>query len=99
MSRQPVTPSSPPNSDKETDMATKPKANVIQFRTRPSFEGEDELPVGLPPASAAQSAAPRVASEIDLSGKPKIWFSIGPGRSGKTMLLRWAAEMSANQGG
>lgn len=99
MSRQPVTPSSPPNSDKETDMATKPKANVIQFRTRPSFEGEDELPVGLPPASAAQSATPRVASEIDLSGKPKIWFSIGPGRSGKTMLLRWAAEMSANQGG
>ena len=40
-----------------------------------------------------------MGSAADLSGKPKVWFAIGPGRSGKTMLLRWAAEMTANQGG
>jgi hypothetical protein len=36
---------------------------------------------------------------IDLAKQAKVWFAIGPGRSGKTMLLRWAAEMSASQGG
>ena len=54
--------------------------------------------MGLPPSLATQ---PRVAARVtvvDLSGKPKVWFVIGPGRSGKTMLLRWVAEMTANQG-
>ncbi len=80
-------------------MATKPKANVIDFRPRRDFTGEEELPVGLPPASAPQSSVAKASAGIDLAGKSKVWFAIGPGRSGKTLLLRWAAEMSANQGG
>lgn len=80
-------------------MATKLKPNVIQFRTRPNFEGEDELPVGLPPTSTAQPLVARSDAGIDLAKRPKVWFAIGPGRSGKTMLLRWAAEMSASLGG
>ncbi|MGD0104911.1 MAG: hypothetical protein ABSC06_12850 [Rhodopila sp.] len=74
------------------------KANIIQFQTRSRLEAEEELPVGLPPSSASQSAPAPIASAIDLTGKPKIWFAIGPGRSGKTMLLRWAAEVCVNQG-
>ena len=80
-------------------MAPKPKATVIQFRSRPDFEGEDELPVGLPPSSSSRPRMASASSAIVLTDKPKVWFAIGPGRSGKTMLLRWAAEMSANQGG
>ena len=68
---------------------------VIQFNRRPILEGEEETPVGLPPSSSLQ---PRIAASgvgVDLTGKPKVWFAVGPGRSGKTMLLRWAVEMSA----
>jgi hypothetical protein len=70
-------------------MATKPtpKATVIQFRTRDRVADEEELPVGLPPSSLAKLAPAPSASAIDLSDKPKIWFVIGPGRSGKTMPL------------
>ena len=76
----------------------KPERTVIQFSRRPILEGEEETPVGLPPSSSLQ---PRIAASgvgVDLAGKPKVWFAVGPGRSGKTMLLRWAAEMSASRG-
>lgn len=72
--------------------------NIIQFQTRPSFEGEDEAAVSLPPVAAATVVAPVSASKVDLTGKPKVWFAVGPGRSGKTMLIRWAAEISAERG-
>lgn len=74
------------------------KPNVIQFQTRNRLEGEEELPVGLPPASTSMSAVTPLASSIDLTGKPKVWFAVGPGRSGKTMLLRYVAEVSVGQG-
>jgi hypothetical protein len=77
-------------------MAT--KKNVLQFTARRNLEGEEEHPVGLPPASSSFAAAPPAVSAIDLTGKPKVWFAIGPGRSGKTTLLRWACEMSAGRG-
>jgi hypothetical protein len=74
-------------------------ATVISFRPgRRHLIDEVETPVGLP-ASVPQAA--RIASTapaIDLTGKPKVWLVIGPGRSGKTMLLRWAFEMTANRG-
>jgi hypothetical protein len=80
-------------------MAAKPKANVIDFRPRRDFAGEEELPVGLPPVATGQASAVRTDAGIDLAGQPKVWFAIGPGRSGKTTLLRYAAEMSAQRGG
>lgn len=73
------------------------KANIIDFRPRRDFAGEDELPVGLPPTSGLAGAVVR-ASGIDLSGRAKVWFAIGPGRSGKTTVLRCTAEMSASRG-
>jgi hypothetical protein len=79
-------------------MASKPKANVLQFTARRSLDGEEERQVGLPPASGATAPAVPSASAIDLGNKPKVWFAIGPGRSGKTTLLRWASEMSAARG-
>jgi hypothetical protein len=79
-------------------MATKPKASVIDFRSRRDLAGEEELPVGLPPASSSQPKAAPKASAIDLTGKAKVWLAIGPGRSGKTTLLRWAVETCMAQG-
>ena len=39
-------------------------------------------------------AEPTIAKGIDLAGKPKIVFAAGRGKTGKTTLLRWIAEMS-----
>jgi hypothetical protein len=78
---------------------TKPaKAAVIPFRTRDRLADEEELSVGLPAASLAAVTEAPPASLVDLTGRPKIWFAIGPGRSGKTMLIRWAAEICINRG-
>lgn len=76
-----------------------PRGTIIEFSRRQALDGEEEVPVGLPPASSTQPRVAATATAMDLSGKPKVWFAIGPGRSGKTMLLRWAAEMTANRGG
>ncbi len=80
-------------------MATKPKANVIDFRPRRDFTGEEELPVGLPPVAAAQPQVAKQATSLDLTGKAKIWFVVGAGRTGKTTLIRWAADVVVSQGG
>jgi hypothetical protein len=51
------------------------------------------------------SLAPKAESEpsiergIDLAGKTKIVFAAGRGKTGKTTLLRWFAEMSAERNG
>jgi hypothetical protein len=80
-------------------MATKPKSAVIDFRSRRDLTGEEELPVGLPPVSSSQPKAAQKVAAVDLTGMAKVWFAIGPGRSGKTTLLRWAAEQSVERGG
>lgn len=63
---------------------------------------EEEVPVGLPVAPVGARAPKRATggsgSAVDLSGKPKVWFVIGRGRTGKTMLLRWLAEQVALAG-
>jgi hypothetical protein len=80
--------------------AQKAKATVLQFRRIADLDAEDEIDVGLPPAVAAPSltAANRSAA-VDLAGRPKVWFAIGPGRTGKTTILRWAAELTEQRGG
>lgn len=69
-------------------------ASVVRlFRRGPDiYDGEEEVEVGLPPAIAPVTDRQVSAAAVDLTGKPKVWFAVGPGRSGKTMLLRWAAE-------
>src|SRR6202790_4367541 len=71
--------------------------NVISlFGARPEME-EDEVAVGI---EAEQTVGPRpipevVNSRLDLTGKSKVWFIIGRGKTGKTTLLRFAAEEAA----
>lgn len=79
-------------------MASKPKPNVIQFPHVPLFDNEEEAPVTAPPSQTFQATTPPPAV-LDLSGKPKVWFVGGPGRSGKSTLLRYVAEISVLQGG
>jgi hypothetical protein len=80
-------------------MANQPRANIIPFTARRILEPDEGRPVGLPPASyAAPAPTTPITAPIDLTGKPKVWFAIGPGRSGKTTLLRWVSEISASRG-
>jgi hypothetical protein len=60
-------------------------------------EDEEEVAVLLPP-SAAPAVRKAAKAGIDLAGSPKLWFVIGPGRSGKTTLLRYVAETSLAAG-
>jgi hypothetical protein len=84
---------------KTTAAAPRPEALTASTSThRPftrtaSFEGEKEIPVG--PAAARPhvevAALPSVAA-VDLGDGPKAVFVMGPGRSGKTTLLRYVME-------
>lgn len=59
---------------------------------------EEEVPVGIPLSRAGARTRPPPApgqQAIDLTGKPKAWFLIGRGRTGKTLLLRWLVEQHA----
>ncbi|MGH7084875.1 MAG: hypothetical protein ACREFN_07770, partial [Acetobacteraceae bacterium] len=78
-------------------------------RTLPASRGR---PVKFAPSGAAavarpddvaalasrQEPEPPVARGIDLSGKPKIVFAAGRGKTGKTTLLRWLTEISLGAG-
>jgi hypothetical protein len=58
-----------------------------------SMEGEKEVPVGpaARPRDDAAAALP-TTSAVDLGDGPKALFVMGPGRSGKTTLLRYILE-------
>jgi hypothetical protein len=58
-----------------------------------SYEGEKEIPVGPTATRSPEAAAmlPTVAA-VDLGDSPKALFVMGPGRSGKTTLLRYIME-------
>ncbi len=73
-------------------MAIKPDAKVVPlFGRGPRLDDEPEVSVAsMHAASAAVPVAPvRANSALDLSGKPKALFLIGPGGTGKTTLARW----------
>jgi hypothetical protein len=69
---------------------SRPSDAVSLFRTGADVV-EDAVPVGLPMAALGTRAPKRgngsSTAVIDLSGRPKVWFVIGRGRTGKTMLL------------
>lgn len=82
--------------------AAPPTSGVVRlFGRNRSLDGEREVPVG-PTAGTARNvpaAAPALATPaLDLSGRPKVLFAIGPGRSGKTMLLRYLLESATAAG-
>ena len=76
-------------------------AVVPLFGRTASYENEEEVTVGLPPPAAAARppSAPAAVVAPDLVGKPKVWFVSGPGRSGKTMLVRYLLETLTASGG
>ena len=78
---------------------TKPANIVSLFKRRPVGEDEPETRIGLASVSGlpTSDAAP-VASGLDLTGKPRIWFMIGAGNSGKTVEVRWMVGRMAEQG-
>jgi hypothetical protein len=71
--------------------------NVISLFGAVPEMNEDEVPVGI---EAEHIADPRPTpavskSRLDLTGMPKVWFIVGRGKTGKTTLLRFAAEEAA----
>jgi hypothetical protein len=76
-------------------MARKPTLTVVE-----NLDGEEEIDHAMPPASVVPAVrGPARSPAPDLTGKPKLWFVSGPGRSGKTTYLRWVAEQASNRGG
>ena len=75
-------------------------SNVVSvFRRRPVAEGEPEIKIGLAPASSANGPVEvAVKSSLDLTGKPKVWFMIGGGNSGKTVEVRYLIGQMQEQG-
>jgi hypothetical protein len=79
--------------------AAKPVNVVPLFRRRPVGEDEPETKVGLAAVNGATSLADAgQKSDLDLSGKPKVWFMIGGGNSGKTVEVRWLVGRMVEQG-
>jgi len=80
--------------------AEKSVANVISlFGTQPEIE-EDEVPVGiaLKGNTSPRAAALVTSGLVDLTGKPKVWLTIGRGKTGKTTLIRFLVEEAMNAG-
>ena len=84
--------------DKQTPPEDTKKV-VPLFRRRPVGEGEPEVRVGAAPTNGPEDDLPvEAASVVDLSGKPKVWFMIGGGNSGKTVEVRWLVGRMAARG-
>lgn len=68
-------------------------------RFKPGSEKFDGKAIDFTTLSPRTEAEPVIESGVDLSGKAKIVFAAGRGKTGKTTLLRWFAEISeARQG-
>lgn len=79
--------------------ASKSSAGIALFGRTDTLDGEEEVSVGLPAPVAGQPAPQNPgAAAVELSGRAKAWFAIGPGRSGKTTLLRYLAESIMGSG-
>jgi len=80
--------------DNSTPPAKKPKT---QFR--PGAGLNPTPAISLASLTRATQEEPPIGQGVDLSGKPKIVFAAGRGKTGKTTLLRWIQEVSLARGG
>ena len=74
--------------------AEKPLANVISlFGRQPEIE-EEEVAVGVALRAPTVPRADLGATSglVDLTGRPKVWLTIGRGKTGKTTLIRFLVE-------
>jgi hypothetical protein len=53
-----------------------------------------ETPLGALRETASTHAMTASAVDLDLTGRPKLVMTLGPGRCGKSLLLRWISERS-----
>lgn len=80
-------------------MSLKQKAEVIQFRRGVSLDDESEIPLAAAPSAGASGNQKHFSpAALDLTGKHKVWFLIGPNGSGKTALARWMGWNLAEEG-
>jgi hypothetical protein len=72
---------------------------ISLFGTQPEIE-EDEVPVGiaLRPDASPRAAGLAPSNLVDLTGKPKVWLTIGRGKTGKTTLIRFLVEETIGAG-
>lgn len=90
-----------------SDTKTKPAPARAPSFTRATIEALAEMDdfdlampgLGAVDESKAVAHRPGGGAIPDLTGKPKVWFVMARGRSGKTMLVRWTAETAARRGG
>ena len=80
-------------------MSKSPTSKSLRDNIFHLFEGSDAVPPETKMSTLRQFASDRPASpvtgqgtSIDLTGKPKLVMTFGPGRTGKTLLLRWMIE-------
>lgn len=73
--------------------------SVVQLFGPRVADDEEEIAVGLPsptPSFAGLKADGSAALVLpELAGRPKVWFVIGPGRSGKTTFIRYVMDVVA----
>ena len=81
--------------------ASRPKSAVIPFSRHVTEPEEEPLPpLPMAPTAAVLRLPPKPdVTAVDLSGKPKLIFLIGPNLTGKTMLARWLSVKIDELGG
>ncbi len=84
-----------PSTQKSSTRLPKPKAGAPFTPGSSAFRGRE---VDLTALAPKQEPEPLIEQGIDLSGKPKIIFAAGRGKTGKTTLLRWIAEKTVQSG-
>ncbi|MGH8227045.1 MAG: hypothetical protein ACREU3_03925 [Steroidobacteraceae bacterium] len=81
--------------------APPPDENVVSLHTHVF---QPQAMAGLKPAeikpllATEETSSEPIAQGVDLSGRPKIIFAAGRGKTGKTLFLRWIAEMARDSG-
>lgn len=78
-------------------MTTNTKPNVVSIFNRTDRKKRPELALDIPTKPAAEER-PAQAAHVIPAGKPKMILAIGSGQTGKSTLLRWAAERAMERG-
>src|SRR4051794_4298997 len=80
-------------------MSSKKLADVVPlFRRSTTPEELPEVRLSLAPQADRKAASRAPVSDLDLTGKPKCWFLIGAGGSGKTAEARWMGWRMDSEG-
>src|ERR1700733_2946380 len=86
----------PPNrtTSRKEPAAVSSSSVFSRFADEEEFEIVD---VALPPLSAKRVPSLQAGEVPDLSAMAKVWFLVGRGGSGKTVVARWLGGMAAER--